>query len=194
MPIITHHYLVFNKPYGVLSSFTDPEGRLTLAKYIQIPSVYSAGRLDRDSEGLLLLTSDAQLLHRVTDPRYTLWKEYWAQVERSPSEHSLEWLRHGITVKGKMTRPAKVEVLSSEPRLWPRSVPIRFRKNIPTVWLRVHIQEGMNRQIRRMTASIGHPTLRLVRVAIGPIHLEGLQPGEWRELTKNEVTALRAAC
>ena len=193
-PVSPCSYLILNKPYGVLSSFTDPEGRRTLANYISIPSVYAAGRLDRDSEGLLLLTSDPQLLHQVTDPRYKLWKEYWAQVERHPTAQALECLRTGVTVKGKRTRPAKVEVLLSEPQVWPRTVPIRFREHIPTVWLRIEIQEGLNRQIRRMTASIGHPTLRLIRVGIGPIRLQSLQPGEWRELTKGEVEVLRVAC
>ena len=121
-------YLVFNKPYGVLSSFTDPEGRPTLAEYIKIPFVYSAGRLDRDSEGLMLLTSDARLLHRLTDPRYKVWKTYWAQVERVPSDEALTRLRNGVLLKGRKTRSAKVSRLSSEPSLWPREVPIRFRK------------------------------------------------------------------
>ena len=188
-----HSYLAFNKPYGVLSSFTDPDGRPTLAKYIQDTSVYSAGRLDRDSEGLLLLTSDSQLLHRITDPRYKVWKEYWAQVERIPSDQALIDLRRGVKVKGQVTRQAKVDVLSVDPQLWPRDVPIRFRKNVPTGWLRIQVQEGLNRQIRRMTAAIGHPTLRLVRVGIGPVHIGGLQPGEWRSLTLEEVAVLRVA-
>ena len=188
-----YSYLAFNKPYGVLSSFTDPDERPTLTKYIQVPSVYSAGRLDRDSEGLLLLTSDPCLLHRITDPRYKLWKEYWVQVERLPSETALSFLRKGVMVKGKLTRPARVGMLSTEPFLWPRAVPIRYRKNVPTAWLRVKIQEGLNRQIRRMTAAVGHPTLRLVRVGIGPVNLDGLHPGEWRYLTKEEVVGLRAA-
>ncbi len=186
-------YIVFNKPYGVLSSFTDTGGRPTLAQYIQIPSVYSAGRLDQDSEGLMCLTSDAQLLHQITDPRYKLWKEYWVQVERVPSTEALASLRQGVSVKGKLTRAAKVEVLPADPKLWPRTVPIRFRKNVPTVWLRIHIQEGLNRQIRRMTAAVGHPTLRLVRVGIGPMNLGCLQPGEWRDLTNEEVVLLREA-
>ncbi|WP_447970306.1 pseudouridine synthase [Nitrospira sp. M1] len=189
----SYRYLVFNKPYGVLSSFTDPDGRQTLADYIQVPSVYSAGRLDRDSEGLLLLTSDASLLHHITDPRYKLWKEYWAQVEQMPSNEALASLRRGVLVKGKRTRPAEVSMMMSEPQVWSRAVPIRFRKHIPTTWLRIRIQEGMNRQIRRMTAGVGHPTLRLIRVGIGPITLGGLQPGEWRELTKGDVASLEAA-
>ncbi len=186
----SHSYLALNKPYGVLSSFTDPKRRPTLAKYIQDPSVYSAGRLDRDSEGLLLLTSDGQLLHRITDPRYKVWKEYWTQVERIPSFQALAELRRGVMIKGKITRPAKVEVLPKQPQLWSRDSPIRFRKNVPTVWLRIQIQEGLNRQIRRMTAAVGHPTLRLVRVRIGPLQIGGLQPGEWRLLTMEEVSAL----
>ncbi|GJL56800.1 MAG: hypothetical protein NPIRA02_39320 [Nitrospirales bacterium] len=187
----SYRYLVFNKPYGVLSSFTDPDGRQTLADYIQVPSVYSAGRLDRDSEGLLLLTSDPSLFHRITDPRYKMWKEYWVQVEWIPSEDALTSLRRGVLVKGKMTRQADV-ILMAEPKLWPRTVPIRVRKHIPTAWLRIRIQEGMNRQIRRMTAAIGYPTLRIVRIGIGPIRLGDLQPGEWRELTNKEVAELPA--
>ena len=190
IPSFLPRYLVFNKPYGILTAFTDQAGRTTLAKFIQIPFVYAAGRLDRDSEGLLLLTSDTRLLHRITDPRYKMWKEYWVQVERRPSEAALTALREGVRVKGRVTRSARVDVLSAEPALWPRTVPIRFRKNVPTAWLRVQIQEGLNRQIRRMTAAVGHPTLRLVRIRIGPIRLEDLQPGEWRELTKTEVKDL----
>ncbi len=186
-------YLAFNKPYGVLSSFTDTDGRQTLADYIQIPSVYAAGRLDRDSEGLLFLTSDKSLHHHITDPRYKMWKEYWVQVERIPSKDALISLRRGVLVKGKMTRRADVTLMVSEPKLWARAVPIRVRKHIPTVWLRIRIQEGMNRQIRRMTAAVGYPTLRVVRIGIGPISLGNLQPGEWRELTEEDVAVLNVA-
>ncbi len=188
---LSHSYIIFNKPYDILSSFTDSLGRRTLSHYISVPSVYSAGRLDRDSEGLMLLTSDGQLLHRITDPQYKLWKEYWVQIERFPSEQVLAHLCDGVKLKGQMTRPAKVEILSSSPVLWPRSTPIRFRKNVPTVWIRFQIREGLNRQIRRMTAAVGHPTLRLVRVGIGSITLGNLQPGEWRNLTRQEVNGLR---
>ncbi|MCA9471261.1 MAG: pseudouridine synthase [Nitrospirales bacterium] len=194
MDVSPHKYLVFNKPYGILSSFTDSDGRPTLAQYIKTPYVYAAGRLDLDSEGLLLLTSDARLRHRITDPRYKVWKTYWVQVERVPTEEALSTLRSGVFLKGKKTRPAKVKRLSSEPCLWPRAVPIRYRKHVPTEWLQIEIREGVNRQIRRMTATVGYPTLRLARVRIGSLYLEHLQPGESREMTKEEVDALYQSC
>jgi len=182
--------LLFNKPYGTLSSFTDSAKRPTLARYISIPSVYPVGRLDYDSEGLMLLTSDGHLSHLVTDPRYKLWKTYWAQVERIPNAEALKQLRHGMIIQGRQTRPASVTLLSSDPALWPRPVPIRYRKSVPTAWLIIKIREGMNRQIRRMTAAVGHPTLRLVRVSIGPLSLGPLQPGHWRLLHKSEMDSL----
>jgi 23S rRNA pseudouridine2457 synthase len=174
------------KPYGVLSCFTDPKGRPTLAQFVDIPKVYPAGRLDFDSEGLLLLTSDGRLAQRITDPICHLTKVYWAQVEGEPTPHALERLRAGVVLSGRRTRPAKVAQMP-EPELPSRPVPIRFRKSIPTSWLRISIQEGMNRQVRRMTAAVGHPTLRLVRASIGPIMLANLQPGECRELSAREV-------
>lgn len=179
--------LVFNKPYDVLPCFTDPDGRPTLSDYVEVPGVYAAGRLDRDSEGLLLLTSDGALAHSITDPQHHLPKIYLAQVELVPDEAALERLRSGVMLSGKRTRPALVRVLREEPHLPDRPVPIRFRKNVPTAWLELTLYEGMNRQVRRMTAAVGHPTLRLVRVAIGPITLGNLQPGRWRELTSHEV-------
>ena len=188
------HYIAFNKPYGVLSSFTDSSGRPTLAQFISLSEVYPAGRLDFDSEGLMILTSDGQLSHRIMDPRYKLWKTYLAQVERIPDEGALNRLRHGVVIQGTHTREAFVEVLPSDPDLWPRPVPIRFRKNVPTTWLQLTIQEGRNRQVRKMTATVGHPTLRLVRVGIGPLCLGNLQPGQWRGLRKEEVQALLRAC
>ncbi len=184
--------LVFYKPYGVLPSFTDQAGRPTLAKYVAIPGVYAAGRLDLDSEGLLVLTSDGALAHYITDPRHELPKVYLALVERMPTEEALEHLRQGVRLKGRRTKPAEVQVLSEVLALPPRPVPIRFRKSVPTVWLQITLREGLNRQIRRMTAAVGHPTLRLVRIAIGTMVLGDLQPGQWRELSTREIAQITA--
>ena len=184
-------YLVLNKPYGVLCAFTDPVGRPTLADFVNMPGVYSAGRLDFDSEGLLLLTSDGWLIHRLGHPRYRHPKTYLAQVERVPAAEALEALHQGVIVKSRRTAPARVELLPDEPRLPPRPVPIRYRKNVPTAWLRLVLTEGRKRQVRRMTAAVGHPTLRLVRVGIGPLQLGDLQPGAWRDLTPGEIESLR---
>lgn len=183
--------ICFNKPYGVLPCFTDQEGRPTLADYIHLPAVYPAGRLDRDSEGLMILTSDGDLAHHITDPRHTLPKVYWVQIERVPSNEAIERLKKGVEVRGKLTRPASVRVLPCEPVLPARPVPIRFRKNVPTTWLEIILYEGMNRQVRRMTAAVGHPTLRLVRVGIGPLRLGDLAAGRWRVLNREEVAALQ---
>lgn len=183
-------HLVFHKPYGVLSKFTDDEGRPTLANYVHVPKVYPAGRLDMDSEGLLLLTSDGNLAARLTSPLFKVPKTYWVQVERIPNEAALEQLRKGVLVKGRRTRPAKVHVLFEEPMVHARPVPIRFRKSVPTAWLKVEISEGMNRQIRRMTAQVGHPTLRVIRVAIGSVQLGTLAPGEWRIPNITEIQAI----
>lgn len=182
--------LVFNKPYNVLPCFTDPDGRPTLGDYIDVPGVYAAGRLDRDSEGLLLLTSDGLLAHRITDPRHHLPKVYLVQVERVPDAAAMEHLRVGVVLGGVRTRPAEARLLPEAPPIPERSVPIRFRKHVPTAWLELTLREGMNRQVRRMTAAVGHPTLRLVRVAIGPIMLGALLPGQWRDLTKDEAAEL----
>ena len=187
------HVIAFNKPYDVLPCFTDPEGRSTLADYIDLPGVYAAGRLDRDSEGLMILTSDGALLHRITDPKHKLPKVYLAQVERIPTEQALNQLRHGVLLSGKRTRPAAVRLLEEKPLLPDRPVPIRFRKNVPTVWLEITLHEGMNRQIRRMTAAVGHPTLRLVRIAIGPIRLGDLEPGQWKEVKPAQLKSLRSS-
>lgn len=185
--------LAFYKPYDVLSAFTDRDGGRTLAEFIDVPGVYPMGRLDKDSEGLLLLSDDGALAHLVTHPRHHLPKVYLAQVECIPDEDALERLRTGVEIKGRVTRPARAELLAEDPGFPPRSTPIRYRKNVPTAWVRITLWEGRNRQVRRMTAAVGHPTLRLVRVAIGPIKLEPLREGEWRVLTGAEVAALRKA-
>jgi 23S rRNA pseudouridine2457 synthase len=182
--------LAFNKPYGVLPCFTDGEGRPTLSDYIDVPGVYAAGRLDRDSEGLLLLTSDGSLAHRITHPRHHLSKVYLVEVEGLPDAAALERLCQGVVVNGTCTMPAQARLLDALPHLPDRPVPIRFRKQIPTTWIEVTLREGMNRQVRRMTAAVGHPTLRLVRVAIGPITLADLLPGQWRELTTKQTDEL----
>lgn len=172
--------ILLNKPYLVLCQFTDREGRLTLADYLPVPGVYPAGRLDYDSEGLVVLTDDGALQHRISDPRHHLAKTYWVQVEGVPTREALQRLAGGVDLKDGRTRPAQVRVID-EPAVWPRVPPIRERKSIPTSWLELTIREGRNRQVRRMTAAVGFPTLRLIRVAVGPWRLDGLQPGEWRE-------------
>ena len=174
--------ILFNKPFGVLTQFTDQEGRRTLADYIPIKGVYPAGRLDRDSEGLLLLTDDGKLQHRLANPRFKTWKSYLVQVEGAPDAEALQQLHDGITLKDGPTRPAKAKIIDP-PTLWPRTPPVRYRATIPTTWLEISIREGRNRQVRRMTAAIGHPTLRLVRKSIGKWRLGLIQPGEWLELT-----------
>ena len=176
--------LLFNKPYDVLSQFTDrgtPEGRSTLSEFIGVPGVYPAGRLDRDSEGLLLLTDDGRLQARIADPKFRLAKTYLVQVEGAHDEAAMEKLRRGVSLNDGPTRPAEAEAIEP-PQLWPRDPPVRFRKTVPDHWIRLTIREGRNRQVRRMTAAVGLPTLRLVRVAMGAHRLEGLAPGEWRAL------------
>ena len=171
--------LCLNKPYGVLSQFT-PEGKWQgLKDWIDVPSVYVAGRLDADSEGLLLLTNDGQLQARIADPRYKMEKTYWVQVEGVPDEAALQRLRDGVELNDGTTLPAKARLIAPQPAMWPRSPPIRVRQNIPDCWIELIIREGKNRQVRRMTAAVGHPTLRLVRMAIGPYSIEGLEPGQW---------------
>ncbi len=182
--------IAFNKPYGVLPCFTDPAGRPTLADYVGIPDVYAAGRLDQDSEGLMILTADGALAHRITDPQHKLPKVYLVQVERVPNERAIAQLSHGVVLGGKRTKPATVRLLVEEPSLPERPVSIRFRRHVPTAWLEITIHEGMNRQVRRMTAAVGHPTLRLVRIAIGAVRLGELKPGEWRDLREDDLTPL----
>jgi 23S rRNA pseudouridine2457 synthase len=175
--------IVFNKPYGVLSQFTDAGSggpRSTLSDFIDLPGVYPAGRLDRDSEGLLLLTDDGRLQARIADPRFKMAKTYLVQVEGDPDDGALDPLRKGIRLKDGPTLPAEVERIEP-PELWPRDPPVRFRKSVPDCWLSLTIREGRNRQVRRMTAAVGLPTLRLVRRRIGDWTLEGIEPGEWRE-------------
>lgn len=173
--------LLFNKPYGVICQFSRDGMHPTLADYIAVPEVYPAGRLDTDSEGLLLLTDDGKLQHRITDPKHKLPKTYWVQVEGVPDEAALDCLRHGLDLGDFVTRPAKARIIDEPAALWPRDPPIRFRKNVPTTWLELTIAEGKNRQVRRMTAKAGFPTLRLVRCRIGDWSLADLAPGEWRE-------------
>jgi|TARA_B110000285_G_scaffold199894_1_gene233357 23S rRNA pseudouridine2457 synthase len=173
--------LVFNKPYQVLSQFNDDQGRPTLAKYISMPKFYAAGRLDYDSEGLMVLTNDGKLQQQISNPKHKLEKTYWVQVEGQVNEHQLKDLRAGPTLKDGPTQAAKVRLLGAQTNtLWPRTPPIRVRASVPTQWLEIRISEGRNRQVRRMTAAVDLPTLRLIRVAIGPWRLKDLNVGEWR--------------
>ena len=176
--------ILFNKPFGVLSQFTDrgtETARATLSDFIAVPGIYPAGRLDRDSEGLLLLTDDGALQARIADPKFKLPKTYLVQVEGMPGEAALAQVRQGVRLNDGMTRPAEVEAIET-PELWPRDPPVRFRKSVPDGWLRLTIREGRNRQVRRMTAAVGLPTLRLVRWQVGEWTLDGIAPGEWREV------------
>jgi 23S rRNA pseudouridine2457 synthase len=171
--------IAFNKPFNVLCQFTGGAGRRTLADFVTEKAVYPAGRLDYDSEGLLLLTDDGKLQQRIADPRHRTKKTYLAQVERIPDEKALALLRRGVKLKDGMTAPAGARLVEQPDWLWPREPPIRHRLNVPTAWLEIKLAEGRNRQVRRMTAAVGHPTLRLVRVSIGQWSLDGLRPGKW---------------
>jgi 23S rRNA pseudouridine2457 synthase len=180
-PPQTVRLILFNKPFGVLSQFSADERYPTLAEYIDVPQVYPAGRLDRDSEGLLLLTDCGPLQARIADPKHKLAKTYWVQVEGEISDAALTALRDGVTLNDGPTKPAEARRIA-EPDIWPRDPPVRFRKAIPTSWLALRIREGRNRQVRRMTAAVGFPTLRLLRAQIGEWTLDGLAPGEWRSV------------
>jgi 23S rRNA pseudouridine2457 synthase len=185
-------YIIFFKPFGVLSQFTAKDGKPALSEYGPFPKdVYPAGRLDADSEGLLLLTNDSRVQYRLTNPEFKHSRTYLVQVERIPVESSLQKLRDGLTIEGKRTKPAQATLLEREPNLPPRSVPIRFRKNVSEAWLEITLFEGRNRQVRKMTAAIGHPTLRLVRQKIGSLSIDGLIPGQSRSLTPTEIQQLR---
>ena len=184
--------LLLNKPFGVISQFTPSPPHRCLADVIDRPGVYPAGRLDTDSEGLLLLTDHGPLQARIADPRHKLAKTYWVQVEGEPDERALAALRQGIDLGDFITRPAEASLIPEPAGLWPRTPPIRFRASIPTAWLELTIREGKNRQVRRMTAKVGYPTLRLVRAGIGPFVLAGLQPGQWRLASEEEIGAVLA--
>ena len=180
LPAHASRLICFNKPYGVLSQFTAEGCWRGLKDFIDVPGVYVAGRLDADSEGLLLLTNDGQLQAHISDPRHKMEKTYWVQVEGQPDESALAALRQGVRLNDGLTRPARARPMSEPAPLWLRDPPVRVRQHIPTSWLELVIAEGRNRQVRRMTAAVGHPTLRLIRAAIGPYDLQGLVPGTWR--------------
>lgn len=174
--------IAFNKPFGVVCKFRPEPGRTTLADYIDLPNVYPAGRLDTDSEGLLLLTDDGGLQARIANPRHKLAKIYWAQVEGAPTEAALAPLRRGVDLGDFTTKPAGARIINEPANLWPRDPPIRYRAKIPTTWLELTLREGKNRQVRRMTARVGFPTLRLVRAAVGRLGVDSVAPGTWREI------------
>jgi len=171
--------IVFNKPYGVICQFSKHEKHPSLAEYIDIKDVYAAGRLDHDSEGLLLLTDDGQLQNKIASPKNKMKKTYWVQVDKEITQQAIEQLKKGVTLKDGLTKPAQAKIISEPENLWPRDPPVRYRKDIPTSWLELTISEGRNRQVRRMTAAVGFPTLRLIRCRIGEWQLNNIQPGEF---------------
>lgn len=179
-------YIAFHKPYGVLSQFTPEDGARSLAEFGLPPDIYPAGRLDKDSEGLLLLTNDGPLISRLLEPKHDKQKTYWVQVERIPSDESLAKLRAGVKIQDYLTLPCEAKLIEN-PDLPPREPPIRVRQTVPDCWLEIKLKEGKNRQVRRMTAAIGHPTLRLIRVGIGKLRLEELKPGQWKEVTREDL-------
>ena len=192
MAPVNHTYILFYKPFNVLSQFTGEAGKLTLADFGPFPkSVYAAGRLDYDSEGLLILTDDNQLKHALLEPKFEHPRTYLVQVERIPNDDAMERLRTGVIVDGKATKPAAASVCAEEPPLPPRDPPIRFRKNVPTAWIELTLREGRNRQVRKMTAAVGHPTLRLVRTKIGALGIGTLRPGDMRRLSQEEIRQLQ---
>ncbi len=190
-----NYYFIFNKPYRVLCQFSPAVGKLTLSDFLSLPKdVYPVGRLDYDSEGLIILTNDGLLHHKLIDPRFAHSRTYWVQVEGLPDQTAIEKLSKGIVIENKKTRKANVRLLNEEPKIWERIPPIRFRKSIPTSWLEIELFEGRNRQIRKMTAAVGYPTLRLVRIKIEFIEVFDLKPGEFRELTQEEIYRLKKIC
>ncbi len=181
-------YIAFHKPYGVLSQFTPEDGARSLAEFDLPKGVYAAGRLDKDSEGLLLLTDDGPLIENLLNPKNEKQKTYWVLVERLPSEESLQKMRQGLKIEDYQTKPAQVQLLDPQPEIPPRNPPVRFRKTVQDYWIEIKIVEGKNRQVRKMTAAIGHPTLRLIRMQIGKLKLEDLKEGEWREISIQDLT------
>lgn len=179
--------VAFNKPYGVVCQFSRHDSHPSLADFVPVPDIYPAGRLDTDSEGLLILTSDGALQHRISSPRHKLVKRYLVQVEGAPDEAALRSLRSGVALADGRTLPCRCEVIAEPPDLWPRNPPIRFRRDKPTIWLAIGLAEGRNRQVRRMTAHVGYPTLRLIRVGIGALGLGSLLPGQWRPIRREEL-------
>jgi 23S rRNA pseudouridine2457 synthase len=180
-------YILFHKPYGVLSQFTPEDGAKSLAEFQLPKGVYAAGRLDKDSEGLLLLTDDGPLIEKILNPNNEKTKTYWVLVERVPSEEALEKMRKGLKIEDYVTKKCEVKILSPQPEVPQRDPPVRFRKSVTDIWLEIKIVEGKNRQVRKMTAAIGHPTLRLIRMSIANLELQDLKPGEWREIRKEDV-------
>ncbi|MDQ7005082.1 MAG: rRNA large subunit pseudouridine synthase E [Ghiorsea sp.] len=179
--------LKFNKPFNVLCQFSPQEGKQTLADFIRIKDVYAAGRLDKDSEGLLLLTDDGKLQHRIAHPKHKLEKTYWVQVDGEMTDEAIKQLKRGVMLKDGQTKPAQVQRMDEPQHLWARHPPVRFRANIPTSWIELRIKEGKNRQVRRMTAAVGFPTLRLIRYAIGDVNLDGLEVGEFATINSKQV-------